>query len=201
MLHTALTGVSSASHQHPYWSENLSNKLVMSSVLLLFAVLQSVLSPQGRQCMQWNFPSLHLLIKPSFYIGSGAQQATKCFWALPSHKPSSVRAAWRRHLEHSAQCLSYTLALDELSHGHLLTILTTAVCSSAAGPLTCSITTLNSWWYCSTLKVRYQQIQINGKEHSKIVTESTLRRLLLSFPPILLLQSPSLTAFSRPCFG
>lgn len=138
MPHTALTGVSSASHQHPYWSENLSNKLVMS------AVLQSVLSPRGTQSMWWNFPSLHLLIEPSFYIGSGAQQVSEHFWALPSHKPSSVRAVWRRHLEQSAPCLSYTLALDELSHGHLLTILTTAVCSSAAGPLTCSITALNS---------------------------------------------------------
>lgn len=135
---------SSASHEHPYWSQNLSNKLLVAAVLLLLAVLQSVLSPQGRQCMWWNFPSLQLLTEPSFYINSGAQQASECFWSLPSHKPSSVRAVWRRHVEHSAQCLSYTPALDKLSHGHLLTILATTVCSSAAGPLICSITTLNS---------------------------------------------------------
>lgn len=115
MLHIALTGVSSASHQHPYWSENLSNKFVMSAVLLLFAVLQPVLSPQGRQCRWWNFPSFHLLTEPSFYIGLGTQQASECFWALLSHKPSSVRAVWRRHLEHSAPCLSYTLGLDKPS--------------------------------------------------------------------------------------
>lgn len=36
------------------------------------------------------------------------------------------------------------LALEKPPHGHLLTILATAVCCSAAAPLTCSITTLNS---------------------------------------------------------
>lgn len=162
-----------------------------SNTLVMSAVLQSVLSLQGRQCTWWNFPSLHLVTEPSFYIDSGAQQASACFWAIPPHKPSSVRAVWRRHLEHSAQCLSYTLALDKLSHGHLLTILATAVCSSAAGPLTCSITTLNSVVVLlySESKVSTNTNQWERALKNMSVTESTLRSLLLSFSPILLLQS------------
>lgn len=111
--------------------------------------------------------------------------------ALPSHKPSSIRAVWRRHLKHSAQCLSYTAALDKLSHGHLLTILATPVCSSAAGPLTCSITTLNSVVVLlySESKVSTNINQWERALKNMTYTESTLRRLLLSFPPILLLQS------------
>lgn len=98
MLHTALTGISSASQQHSYWSENLSNKLVMSAVLLLFAALQSVLSPHGSQCIWWNFPSLHLLTEPNFYIGSGAQQASALLLSPPLPQAQQCQSCMKEAL-------------------------------------------------------------------------------------------------------
>lgn len=109
----------------------------------------------------------------------------------PPTCPAVSRAVWRRHLEHSAQCLSYTLGLDKPSHGHLLTILATVVCSSVAGPPTCSITTLNSVVVLlySESKVSTNTNQWERALKNMSVTESTWRRLLLSFPPIILLQA------------
>lgn len=164
-------------------------KQVTSAVLLLFAVLQSVLSPQGKQCLWWSFPSLHLLPEPSFYISSGAQQASECFWALPhaqqcqelyeggtwSILPNAcpIRSAWTSHP--TATCSPFWQV----------------VCSSVAGPPTCSITTLNS---LVVLLYSESKVSTNTNKWERAlknmsVTESTWRRLLLSFPPIILLQA------------
>lgn len=71
-------------------------KQVTSAVLLLFAVLQSVLSPQGKQCLWWSFQaSTYYLsrVSISVQVPSKLQNASE-----PSHMPSNVKSCMKEAL-------------------------------------------------------------------------------------------------------